>query len=57
MPNTNGKKYNKFAYSPRGYDSLKKWMLEVMGNTPLHEESQSITSPTTVTHVEEASPT
>lgn len=34
-PNTNGKLLNVFSYSPRNYDTLKKWMIETMGNTPL----------------------
>lgn len=34
-PNTGGKPYSIFKYAPRNYDTLKKWILEVMGDTPL----------------------
>ena len=34
-PNTEGKPFGYFTYQPRSYDTLKKWMLEVMGNTPM----------------------
>eukprot|EP00347_Sterkiella_histriomuscorum_P004168 403361493 len=35
IPNTQGKTYTAFKYTPRNYDTLKKWMLEVMGDTKM----------------------
>lgn len=35
LPNTQGKPYTMFNYNPRNYFTLKKWMLEIMGDTPL----------------------
>lgn len=37
LPNKNGSPNNNFRYQPRGYDSLKRWMLETLGDTPLRE--------------------
>ena len=33
-PDTNGKLQSVYKYAPRNYETLKKWMLESMGNTP-----------------------
>lgn len=45
VPNTNGKTFSAFKYSPRNYDTMKKWMLEIMGNTPLRSSVQTETVP------------
>jgi thiol-disulfide isomerase/thioredoxin len=37
-PSSKGKPYSVFTYSPRNYDTLKTWMFEVLGNTPMREE-------------------
>ena len=42
-PNTGGKPFSFFSYQPRSYDTLKKWMLEVMGTTPMRQSSQEST--------------
>lgn len=42
IPNTQGKTYTAFKYSPRNYDTLKKWMLEVLGDTkPIVQQAQA----------------
>jgi hypothetical protein len=33
-PNSNGKLQSVYKYAPRNYDTLKRWFLESMGNTP-----------------------
>ena len=33
LPGTHGQKYSVYKYAPRNYNTLKKWMLEVMGET------------------------
>ncbi|CDW79892.1 thioredoxin domain-containing protein [Stylonychia lemnae] len=35
LPNTNGAPHQQFSAFPRNYDNLKKWMLEIMGSTPM----------------------
>lgn len=34
IPNSAGKTYTAFKYSPRNYDTLKQWMLEIMVDVP-----------------------
>ncbi|CDW79110.1 protein disulfide [Stylonychia lemnae] len=41
VPGTNGKTYSAFKYQPRNYDTLKKWMLEVMATTPMKDQTPS----------------
>ena len=38
-PNTNGAEASHFRNGMRNYDTLKEWVLEVMGDTPIVDES------------------
>eukprot|EP00347_Sterkiella_histriomuscorum_P006584 403352215 len=35
LPTGNGQPHKKFMYQPRDYDTLKRWVLEILGDTPL----------------------